>query len=69
MEFRRIRPISGHRQWGLRELEPHLVVVSRLGFLADLAVAPLLSEIDDLPKMLYGLRVRLNATIKATPMD
>jgi four helix bundle protein len=43
----------------LRELETHLIICVRLGFIADHAAAPLYRNIDELARMLYALRERV----------
>src|SRR5215470_1169357 len=47
----------------LRELETHLVVASRLGFVTDIAAELLFKRIDELSRMLYSLRTRSNESI------
>ena len=51
----------------LRELETHLVVSVRLGFIPDSAAAPVFRKIDDLARMLYRLRVKIAPTLNARP--
>ena len=49
----------------LRELETHLIVASRLGFVSKAAVEPVFARIDELARMLCGLRIRVSATIQS----
>jgi four helix bundle protein len=51
----------------LRELETHLVISCRLGFLTNVAAEPLFKKIDELAKMMYTLRARVNAAIHTSP--
>lgn len=50
----------------LRELETHLMIVQRLGYLDKVAVEAALRAADDLSKMLYGMRRRVLANIAAS---
>jgi four helix bundle protein len=43
----------------LRELETHLVVAGRLGYLSGASTQPTLGTIDELAKMLYRMRLRV----------
>jgi four helix bundle protein len=43
----------------LRELETHLIIASRLGYLTSAAVEPTLRTIDDLSRMMYRMRQRM----------
>ena len=43
----------------LRELETHLIIASRLGYLASPAVGPTMRTIDDLSRMMYRMRQRM----------
>jgi four helix bundle protein len=43
----------------LRELETHINIACRLGFLSSGSTAPTLLAIDDLAKMLYRMRLRV----------
>lgn len=55
----------GMASGSLRELETHLVVSCRLGFIADHAAGPLFERIDELSRMLYSMRARVHASIAA----
>jgi four helix bundle protein len=50
----------------LRELETHLIIVQRLGYLDKAAVEAALRLTDDLSKMLYKMRRRVLANIAAS---
>jgi len=50
----------------LRELETHLMIVQRLGYLDRVAVEAALHAADDLSKMLYRMRRRVLANIAAS---
>jgi four helix bundle protein len=50
----------------LRELETHLIIVQRLGYLDKAAVDSALHLTDDLSKMLYRMRCRVLANIAAS---
>ena len=50
----------------LRELETHLMIVQRLGYLDKVAVEEALHVADDLAKMLYRMRRRVLANITAS---
>jgi four helix bundle protein len=50
----------------LRELETHLIIVQRLGYLDKSAVEAALRLTDDLSKMLYKMRRRVLANIGAS---
>ena len=50
----------------LRELETHLMIVQRLGYLDKVAVEAALRAADDLSKMLYRMRRRVLANIAAS---
>jgi len=43
----------------LRELETHLIIACRLGYLSNASTDPTLLEIDRLAKMLYRMRLRV----------
>ncbi len=43
----------------LRELETHLIIACRLGYLSNASTDPTLLEIDSLAKMLYRMRLRV----------
>jgi four helix bundle protein len=47
----------------LRELETHLIIAQRLGYLSDGSVDSTFHAIDDLAKMLYRMRVRVRENI------
>jgi four helix bundle protein len=47
----------------LRELETHMVIACRLGFLSCGSVEPLFRSIDDLARMLCRMRLRVIATL------
>ena len=47
----------------LRELETHLVVACRLGYLSEHALQPLFLSIDELAKMLYRMRESIDSTL------
>ena len=49
----------------LRELETHLILSQRLGFVSVATVAPLLRSIDEIAKMLYRMRQRVLANAEA----
>jgi four helix bundle protein len=48
----------------LRELETHLIIANRLGYLSDVSTQSTFRTIDELAKMLYRMRLRVseNAT-------
>jgi four helix bundle protein len=48
----------------LRELETHLVIACRLGYLNERALEPLFEGIDELAKMLYRMRQRIGSTLR-----
>jgi len=50
----------------LRELETHLIIVQRLGYLDKAAVDSALHLADDLSRMLYRMRCRVLANIAAS---
>ena len=50
----------------LRELETHLIIVQRLGFLDKFTVETILRQADELSKMLYRMRRRVLANIAAS---
>jgi four helix bundle protein len=43
----------------LRELETHLIVAGRLGYLSEASLRPALVQVDELAKMLYRMRLRV----------
>jgi four helix bundle protein len=47
----------------LRELETHLVIACRLGFLSNNSTDALFRTIDDLARMLYRMRLSAIATL------
>jgi four helix bundle protein len=49
----------------VRELETHLILSQRLGFVSVATVAPLLLSIDEIAKMLYRMRQRVLANAEA----
>jgi four helix bundle protein len=49
----------------LRELETHLVIACRLGYLGEHAIEPLFQSIDELAKMMYRMRTSISATLMA----
>ena len=48
----------------LRELETHLVIACRLGYLNERANEPLFQSIDELAKMMYRMRTSISFTLK-----
>jgi four helix bundle protein len=50
----------------LRELETHLVIACRLGFLAEHGIEPLFQDIDELAKMMYRMRLSINSTLRGS---
>jgi four helix bundle protein len=48
----------------LRELETHLVIACRLGFLGERAIEPLFQSIDDLARMIYRMRTSISSTLR-----
>jgi four helix bundle protein len=52
----------------LRELETHLVISCRLGFVTSRSTEPLFRAIDDLARMLYRMRLRVIAALEAAQM-
>ena len=50
----------------LRELETHLIIVQRLGYLDKASVESALRLTDELSKMLYRMRRRVQANIAAS---
>jgi four helix bundle protein len=55
-EFARFLSIASG---SLRELETHLIIAGRLGYLSNGSIESTLSAIDDLAKMLYRMRQRV----------
>ena len=51
----------------LRELETHLVIACRLGFLCELAIEPIFQSIDELARMMYRMRERVSLTLRDPP--
>ena len=55
----------------LRELETHLIILQRLGFIAGSIISGLLVEVDELARMLYRMRHRVlsngNRTVQPLP--
>ena len=60
-EFRRFLAIASG---SLRELETHLVIACRLGYLSESANEPLFQSIDELAKMLFRMRERIGSTLR-----
>ncbi len=50
----------------LRELETHLIIAGRLGYLPSESASPTLLAIDDLAKMLYRMRLRVMENANAS---
>lgn len=50
----------------LRELETHFVIAQRLGYLTPHSTTPLFQSMDQLARMLFVLRKRINARLKAS---
>jgi four helix bundle protein len=50
----------------LRELETHLVIACRLGYLSEHAIEPLFQSIDDLAKMMYRMREKIGLSLRET---
>ena len=50
----------------LRELETHLVIACRLGFLSERAIEPLFQGIDELARMMYRMRLSINSTLRSS---
>jgi|SRR5580692_5176012 four helix bundle protein len=48
----------------LRELETHLVIACRLGFLSERAIEPIFQSIDDLARMMYRMRANISLTLR-----
>jgi four helix bundle protein len=48
----------------LRELETHLVIACRLGFLSERLLEPLFQSIDELARMMYRMRLSINSTLR-----
>jgi len=48
----------------LRELETHLVIACRLGYLSEHAIEPLFQSIDELAKMMYRMRTSISAALR-----
>jgi four helix bundle protein len=48
----------------LRELETHLLVASKLGYLGEDSIEKALDTIDELAKMLYGMRQRVLENVR-----
>jgi four helix bundle protein len=48
----------------LRELETHLVIACRLGYLSERANDPLFQSIDELAKMLFRMRESIGSTLR-----
>ena len=48
----------------LRELETHIFIACRLGFLTTIATESVFRKIDELARMLYSLREKLNTEIR-----
>ena len=51
----------------LRELETHLVIACRLGYLSEHAIEPLFQSIDELAKMMYRMRRSISSTLRDPP--
>ena len=49
----------------LRELETHLVIACRLGYLSERVIEPLFQSIDELARMIYRMRTSISATLRA----
>ncbi len=62
-EFARFAAIASG---SLRELETHLIIVQRLGFVEKAAVESTLRATDELSKMLFRMRRRVLANIAAS---
>jgi four helix bundle protein len=52
----------------LRELETHLVIIQRLGYVQNMAADSALHRTDELSKMLYKMRKRVLANISAADL-
>ncbi len=50
----------------LRELETHLVIAFRVGILSGPELEELFSKIDELARMLYSFRLKVNSLFKIT---
>jgi len=50
----------------LRELETHLVIGCRLGYLRERAIEPLFQGIDELAKMMYRMRENIGLSLRET---
>lgn len=48
----------------LRELETHLVIACRLGYLSERANEPLFQSIDELARMLFRMRERIGSALR-----
>lgn len=48
----------------LRELETHLVIACRLGYLSERANEPLFLSIDELARMLFRMRESIGSTLR-----
>ena len=60
-EFARFLAIASG---SLRELETHLLIPCRLGFLSAARIEPLFQNIDELARMMYRMRVRVGDTLR-----
>jgi len=48
----------------LRELETHLIIASRLGYVTGESARPALQKINEIGKMLYRMRLRVIANVR-----
>jgi four helix bundle protein len=55
-EFARFLAIASG---SLRELETHLIIAGRLGYVSGVVTQPAFHTIDEVAKMLYGMRLRV----------
>ena len=59
-EFARFLAIANG---SLRELETHVVIARRLGYLSPRGCAPLLESTSEIARMIYGMRLKIQARL------
>ena len=65
-EFARFLAISCG---SLRELETHVIIAQRLGYVSEAMTGPLLRTTDELAKMLFRMRERVTNKIEVSPAE
>ena len=64
-----LRAASLRGRGSLGELETHLLLAQRLGFLSDAALSPTLALADQLGRMLFTLHLRLTTKARTLPSN